>query len=324
MSGNLPIRVFNSGDSDTIRVLGETNHFPNLPASPFRFPLGHQAWGEPASSQVQVSLRPAVYRYVMGHAQTGAQGGRRFEVGGVLLGQAYLSADGQAYHVDVVQALADDLGVRGVASFEFTYESWAALVMQAETRYPDLRIIGWYHSHPDYGAFFSGTDRKTQRTYFVTPWRVGLVVDPIRQEAKFFAASGHSEDVVELPGFFERLDPGQSSVVTWRNWSQHPTAKANPRSSMVYMPPRTALRSRRSARWLAIMWAVGVSAALMLTQCELNQVQSELHLVQATINAWNAGGTKAPQSTPPLIMPEDFPSPTLAGPSYLRPPEKFH
>jgi hypothetical protein len=72
------------------------------------------------------------------------------------------------------------------------------------------------------------------------------------------------------------------------------------------------------------MWAVGVSAALMLTQCELNQVQSELHLVQATINAWNAGGTKAPQSTPPLIMPEDFPSPTLAGPSYLRPPEKFH
>jgi hypothetical protein len=47
-------------------------------------------------------------------------------------------------------------------------------------------VVGWVHSHPDLGAFFSGTDRRTQRAFFAQPWQVGLCVDPVRREAAWF------------------------------------------------------------------------------------------------------------------------------------------
>jgi proteasome lid subunit RPN8/RPN11 len=55
-------------------------------------------------------------------------------------------------------------------------------------------IVGWYHSHPDLGVFFSGTDRKTQRAFFNQPHSIGLVIDPIRLQEKWFIGP----DSVEL------------------------------------------------------------------------------------------------------------------------------
>ena len=47
-------------------------------------------------------------------------------------------------------------------------------------------VVGWYHSHPNLGAFFSGTDRYTQRNFFSQAYNVGLVVDWIRNERAWF------------------------------------------------------------------------------------------------------------------------------------------
>lgn len=47
-------------------------------------------------------------------------------------------------------------------------------------------VVGWYHSHPNLGAFFSGTDRKTQKDFFNHSYSLGLVIDPIRNEEKLF------------------------------------------------------------------------------------------------------------------------------------------
>lgn len=55
-------------------------------------------------------------------------------------------------------------------------------------------VVGWVHSHPNLGAFFSGTDRRTQMAFFAKPWQLGLCVDPVRGEsAWFFGAQSHSE-----------------------------------------------------------------------------------------------------------------------------------
>jgi len=48
-------------------------------------------------------------------------------------------------------------------------------------------VVGWYHSHPNLGAFFSGTDRKTQREFFNQKYSVGLVIDPVRHEELWFS-----------------------------------------------------------------------------------------------------------------------------------------
>ncbi|WP_445177703.1 Mov34/MPN/PAD-1 family protein [Pseudomonas sp. McL0111] len=54
-------------------------------------------------------------------------------------------------------------------------------------------VVGWYHSHPNLGAFFSGTDRKTQRDFFNQKYSVGLVIDPIRHEELWFSGADSIE-----------------------------------------------------------------------------------------------------------------------------------
>jgi proteasome lid subunit RPN8/RPN11 len=56
-------------------------------------------------------------------------------------------------------------------------------------------IVGWYHSHPNLGVFFSGTDRYNQKASFSSDFHVGLVVDPVRNEEALF----HGENSIELP-----------------------------------------------------------------------------------------------------------------------------
>jgi len=47
-------------------------------------------------------------------------------------------------------------------------------------------VLGWFHSHPGFGAFFSGIDRSTQAAFFSQPYSLGLVVDPKSQEERLF------------------------------------------------------------------------------------------------------------------------------------------
>lgn len=57
----------------------------------------------------------------------------------------------------------------------------------------DLRILGWWHSHPDFGCFLSTTDIHTQRYFFPETYQVALIVDPIRKEYTFFTLDDSSK-----------------------------------------------------------------------------------------------------------------------------------
>jgi len=50
----------------------------------------------------------------------------------------------------------------------------------------ELRIVGWWHSHPGFGCFLSSADLHTQEFFFPESYQVALVVDPIKDELKFF------------------------------------------------------------------------------------------------------------------------------------------
>jgi hypothetical protein len=40
-------------------------------------------------------------------------------------------------------------------------------------------LLGWAHSHPGHGAFFSAEDRRTQSLWFTQSWHLGIVLDPV-------------------------------------------------------------------------------------------------------------------------------------------------
>lgn len=54
------------------------------------------------------------------------------------------------------------------------------LDMLKVTGRPEM-VVGWYHSHPGFGCWFSGTDVNTQQSFEqLNPRAVGVVVDPIQ------------------------------------------------------------------------------------------------------------------------------------------------
>ena len=45
----------------------------------------------------------------------------------------------------------------------------------------DQSVVGWYHSHPNFGPFLSGTDCETQKSQeMMNPRAVAVVMDPIQ------------------------------------------------------------------------------------------------------------------------------------------------
>jgi len=104
------------------------------------------------------------------------------ELGGLLIGRAYIGpTDIQTIVIQASLAsrVFDSTGV----SLRMETEIWdrARPLLDA-----GALAVGWYHSHPNLGAFFSETDRTTQRSFFRNAFSVGIVIDPVRDEMRAF------------------------------------------------------------------------------------------------------------------------------------------
>jgi len=107
------------------------------------------------------------------------------ELGGLLMGEVYAEgnqASGSRV-VRVTQAVrSEDFASTGV-SLRMERGVWDEARRRLGVQ---EMIVGWYHSHPGLGAFFSDTDRRTQRAFFPHAYSVGWVVDPLRGESAWF------------------------------------------------------------------------------------------------------------------------------------------
>lgn len=95
------------------------------------------------------------------------------------------------------------------ASLEFTPDSWVGIMNHAKATHPEANIIGWYHSHPNIGVFMSGTDMRTQRSFFPHPWCLSIVCDPVQNKIGYFL--GEKAQKVE-PNFFRTQDTRQEAL----------------------------------------------------------------------------------------------------------------
>lgn len=119
----------------------------------------------------------------------------RVEAGGLLLGRRFRLGDDEAPGA-VGHGLAPAAHVVSIDHFVpgRVFEGTGVSLALGSELWDDARglidqgfvVVGWVHSHPDLGAFFSGTDRRTQRAFFAQPWQVGLCIDPVRGETAWF------------------------------------------------------------------------------------------------------------------------------------------
>ena len=155
--------------------------------------LDSLAGREPALAEIatQAAAAPGLHIAIAADAHAAALthlAGHREECGGLLLGEVF--ADGgdpaRSRAVLVTQAVAAEEFAGTGISLRMSSDVWE----RARGRLGTLElVVGWYHSHPGLGAFFSATDRRTQRAFFPHAYSVGWVVDPSSNESAWFVGS---------------------------------------------------------------------------------------------------------------------------------------
>jgi proteasome lid subunit RPN8/RPN11 len=137
--------------------------------------LPHEAFPGGRNEGFRVFFTPEVHAAVWQHAALETS----VEICGVLVGSWHRDEVGP--FVKVSASIRGEGADTRFAEVTFTHETWAKINHEMDTRYSNLSIVGWYHTHPDFGIFLSDRDRFIQEHFFSGPGQVAHVIDPIRK-----------------------------------------------------------------------------------------------------------------------------------------------
>ncbi len=105
----------------------------------------------------------------------------KVEVGGFLVGHI----EGATARVTAVVRAKHSVGKS--TQLTFTHDTWNAL--HSEMNELDGTLIGWYHSHPNFGVFLSEHDQFIQQNFFKQEGNITIVIDPVRGRRGWFYSS---------------------------------------------------------------------------------------------------------------------------------------
>jgi len=135
--------------------------------------------GGDGARAVRVVIDSTVRRQIVEFALTDT--GR--ELGGVLLG--VLSGNGEPM-VQITAMIPARHTDAGSASITFTHETWRDILAVKDRAFAQLKIVGWFHTHPGFGIFLSRFDLHIHENFFNLDWQVAYVVDPLARTEGFF------------------------------------------------------------------------------------------------------------------------------------------
>lgn len=139
-----------------------------------------------AADRFRVYLDPGVHAEIQKHAKRDL----RVEIGGILVG--HWEKDDAGPFVAVRNVICSELAASGEGELTFTHDAWADIHRVMDAEYADSSIVGWYHTHPDFGIFLSERDQFIHQHFFGDPGQIAYVVDPIRRQEGVFVWRGGS------------------------------------------------------------------------------------------------------------------------------------
>ena len=155
-------------------------------------------------SAVRVVIKQSVLNDIHQHGQSRTD----VEICGVMIGEGYRDEHGPFVYVEG--------NIRGqhsdsqVAQVTFTGETWNHIHNELDQKFPELRILGWYHTHPGFGVFLSGMDLFIHENYFSGNEQLALVYDPIGGDEGLFV---WREGVAQREGFSIERDTQEDPPV---------------------------------------------------------------------------------------------------------------
>lgn len=69
----------------------------------------------------------------------------------------------------------------------FADKTWNYVQRIQQIKYPSLKIIGWYRTHPGSNTVLSANDRLIHKYFFNEDWQVAVVTDPLLHRTACFA-----------------------------------------------------------------------------------------------------------------------------------------
>jgi proteasome lid subunit RPN8/RPN11 len=114
------------------------------------------------------------------------------EVCGVMVGNGYQDAHGP--YLLVEHCIRGSKASSKATNVTFTSDTWQHIHEAMDRDHPNLKILGWYHTHPGFGIFLSDMDIFICNHFFNLPWQSAFVYDPISgEEGNFIWRNGRPE-----------------------------------------------------------------------------------------------------------------------------------
>jgi proteasome lid subunit RPN8/RPN11 len=128
----------------------------------------------------------------------------KVEVGGFLVGHINGAV------AEVTHVIPAEHSVGKSTQLTFTHDTWDALHSKMDSL--DGTLIGWYHSHPNFGVFLSDHDQFIQQNFFKLEGNITIVIDPIRGRRGWFYSSNNKIVKYEKEVNTTRARLGQSAT----------------------------------------------------------------------------------------------------------------
>lgn len=166
-----------------------------------QLPMNFLTFGEIEKDDVKVYIKQDTYKALEKLSSSDTSK----ELGSIIIGD-YCQELGNTNVVisDFIEAKYTDASA---STLTFTHETWDYIYSEHEKLYSDKKIIGWQHTHPNYGVFLSNYDIFIQENFFNLPFQIAYVIDPIQNIRGFF--QWKNGKIEKLKGYYIYDDVGK-------------------------------------------------------------------------------------------------------------------
>ncbi|MEI6131289.1 MAG: metal-dependent protease of the PAD1/JAB1 superfamily [Bacillota bacterium] len=169
---------------------------------PTQLPLNILTIGEVKNGDVKVYIKQNVYKQIEKYSHSDVKN----EIGSFLFG--YCQEELGKMHVIISNFVEAKYTDASTSTLTFTHETWEHIHSEHEKHFPELKMLGWHHTHPDFGIFLSSYDLFIQENFFNLTFQIAYVVDPIKNERGFF--QWKNGKVEELGGYYVYDEIGET------------------------------------------------------------------------------------------------------------------
>lgn len=110
---------------------------------------------------------------------------RNNECAGLLLGDMSLESGERVVHIRAAIPAVCAPATR--ATVRITHQCWESMMQERDDRFAEMKLVGWFHTHPGWGVFMSELDVFIHTSFFNHPNHVSYVLDPTTGRDGFFA-----------------------------------------------------------------------------------------------------------------------------------------